>query len=88
MSPCMLVQDQHQLLRSAVSTFDEAVCLVHEFDLMTARKYYVSGSFFWLLSRNTETESEHSNQPEFRLVTEIPLSRSDLGMTSLLTSLL
>jgi hypothetical protein len=85
MSPCMLVQDQHQLLRSAVSTFDEAVCLVHEFDLMTARKYYVSG---WLPSRNTEIESEHSNQPEFRLVTEIPLSRSDRGMTSLLTSLL
>jgi hypothetical protein len=47
-------------------------------------KCYVSGSVFWLLSQNTGTESEHSNQPEFRFVTEIPLSRSDLGMTSLL----
>ena len=47
---------------------------------------YVSGSVFWLLSRNTGTELEHINQPEFQLVTEILLSRSDLGMTSLLTS--
>ena len=28
---------------------------------------YVSGSVFWLLSRDTGSELEYSNQPEFRI---------------------